>query len=367
MTLTFSDAEAMMRRARNGYRRLGNNTYLHPGPGSDPDEYRVRYHYTNVVTIHRDGTWTLNSGGWDTPTTKQQINDYGPARVYSQGGTWAVWHKEDPRTPPKMQRCRQCHGAGRVREAGWRSYYEYDSLGRYRRIFPPVIHLPRWAKCWNCDGTGRRDCGSKPMPVIFYDGIRVDAEGRVVTAPGTNPERLNDPERAAREREARRAAEREAREYEARRLAESRPAANPGWLERHGLEARDGEVIMFKAVRDDLSSHHGTRYVPGTEVTAEDYADTIACGQGLHFSPTPRMAMTYDRDATRYLACAVDLATMIILDGGGTPKAKARSCRVLYEVYLDGSQVPEPEPEPEASGLDPAVSGPAWGSYGYRE
>jgi hypothetical protein len=72
------------------------------------------------------------------------------------------------------------------------------------------------------------------------------------------------------------------------------------------------------------------------------------------------MALFYDRAATRFLACAVDLATMIILDdGSGFPKVKARSCRVLYETDESGRRLPDPEhdPEPEPSGLDPLVFG----------
>ena len=69
--ITFSDAASMMRTARNGSRKLGNNTYLHE---SGPDAYAVRYHATDVVIIHRDGTYELATAGWDTITTKARIN-----------------------------------------------------------------------------------------------------------------------------------------------------------------------------------------------------------------------------------------------------------------------------------------------------
>ncbi|MDX1492947.1 MAG: hypothetical protein R3253_02655, partial [Longimicrobiales bacterium] len=52
--------------------------------------YAVRLHETDVVTIHPGGTYTLNSGGWRTPTTKNRINDYAPVTVFSMQGVWYV-------------------------------------------------------------------------------------------------------------------------------------------------------------------------------------------------------------------------------------------------------------------------------------
>jgi hypothetical protein len=324
MTLTFADAEDLMRRARNGSRRLRHNTYLYP---SGPDAYAVRFHSTDVVTIHRDGTWTLRTGGWETVTTKARINDYSPARVYSEDRALAVWDRDsDPRTPPKICTCRVCHGAGRVRQQGYRSYHKWTADGDYKRIFPPVITMPRWAKCYRCGGSGQRDYGSKTMPVLFFDGITGDSHGSVVNATGL--ERLREPaEVQAARLEAAQRAVRLARRNERR-----------DFIREHGLVTEPGTVTMFKAVRDDLRSAHGALYEIGTTVTAADYAPNRACGNGLHFSPAPIMALDYDSSATRFLACAVDRKTMVILDD----KAKARSCRVLYETDENGNQL-QPE------------------------
>jgi hypothetical protein len=44
-----------------------------------PDGTRViRFHLTDVVTIAQNGTLTLNSGGFQTATTKKRINEYLP-------------------------------------------------------------------------------------------------------------------------------------------------------------------------------------------------------------------------------------------------------------------------------------------------
>jgi hypothetical protein len=48
----------------------------------------IRYHRTDVVTYHADGTTTLNSGGYLTHTTKERINEYSSARIFQQKGLW---------------------------------------------------------------------------------------------------------------------------------------------------------------------------------------------------------------------------------------------------------------------------------------
>lgn len=35
----------------------------------------VKFHQTFIVSMHKDGTLTLNSGGWNTMTTRKRIND----------------------------------------------------------------------------------------------------------------------------------------------------------------------------------------------------------------------------------------------------------------------------------------------------
>lgn len=72
-------------------KKVANNTYLVPVEGG----IAVKLHQTNVVTFHSDGNVTLNSGGWRTVTTKERINRYSPARVYSEGGVWFVYYKDD--------------------------------------------------------------------------------------------------------------------------------------------------------------------------------------------------------------------------------------------------------------------------------
>ena len=66
-------------------RKVGNNTYAEIlSDGS----VGIMLHGTYVVKIHQDGTYTLNTGGWYTPTTKDRINKYSPVRVFQRKGDW---------------------------------------------------------------------------------------------------------------------------------------------------------------------------------------------------------------------------------------------------------------------------------------
>jgi hypothetical protein len=54
------------------------------------DDIAVKYHWTDVVIYHPDGTTTLNSGGWMSLTTKQRFNAYTHASVYQKNHKWYV-------------------------------------------------------------------------------------------------------------------------------------------------------------------------------------------------------------------------------------------------------------------------------------
>ena len=82
------EAEELFLTAKNkaSGKPIANNTRLH----QRGEDYAVRLHNTDVVTIHSDDTYTLNTGGWRTVTTKERINRFSPASVYSDRKTWLV-------------------------------------------------------------------------------------------------------------------------------------------------------------------------------------------------------------------------------------------------------------------------------------
>jgi len=85
--MTFRECEEIINSARNSYKKLKNNTYLHM---LDDNTYGIKLHNTFILTINRNETYKLNTGGWETVTTKQRLNQYLPRniRVYSDKGIW---------------------------------------------------------------------------------------------------------------------------------------------------------------------------------------------------------------------------------------------------------------------------------------
>jgi hypothetical protein len=85
--MTYESAKSMLSKARKGTKTLCHMTTLR----QEGNSFVIRYHNTDVVSIHEDNTYTLNSGGWYTPTTKDRINEYSPARIHQDKGLW--YHK----------------------------------------------------------------------------------------------------------------------------------------------------------------------------------------------------------------------------------------------------------------------------------
>ena len=114
------------------------------------------------------------------------------------------------------------------------------------------------------------------------------------------------------------------------------------WAEYHGVTVEGGEVIVYKAVDDDLRSGRGFAYPIGETVVCHDWRAEAECGNGLHLSPSPTQACAYFREATRFLRCAVPVGELVIIDGEYThmtPKLKAKTVRVICEVDVHGREI----------------------------
>lgn len=86
--MTHAEAASLFATARNpeAGKPLQNNTRLF----KRGEDYAVRLHSTDVVTIHADGSYTLDTGGWRTVTTKDRINGYAPVRLGQDKGVWEI-------------------------------------------------------------------------------------------------------------------------------------------------------------------------------------------------------------------------------------------------------------------------------------
>ena len=111
------------------------------------------------------------------------------------------------------------------------------------------------------------------------------------------------------------------------------------WCGFYGVEVEDGVATLFKAVDDDYTSQYGTAYTPGSQPQADDWDEgERECGGGLHFSPTPALALEFSPRATRYVACPVRLED-IAINGreANAGKVKAKGvCAPVYEVDEQG-------------------------------
>jgi hypothetical protein len=156
-------------RAADRGKPLQNNTRLF----KRGDNYAVRLHQTDVVTIHRDGSYTLDSGGWLTVTTKDRINGYAPCQVWSEKGIWYVSYcdgrylyadgmrllangkVEGAKTAEKSKAALKEQKQLRKDAAEYAKEY-------IRKLFAGEIPAPSGGDCWLCclvgsDGKGMGD------------------------------------------------------------------------------------------------------------------------------------------------------------------------------------------------------------------
>lgn len=64
---------------------VGHNTYLRR---LADNKIGVHLHRTDVVVYYKDGTVELNSGGFETVTTKDRMNKFSPVGVQQTNREW---------------------------------------------------------------------------------------------------------------------------------------------------------------------------------------------------------------------------------------------------------------------------------------
>jgi hypothetical protein len=90
--MNYQSAFDLAKTARDGRKKpIGNNTWLIIDLIDKDEVVSVRLHQTDIVTFWPDGSIVLNSGGWETNTTKSRINDFlDRPRLYSEKSVWVV-------------------------------------------------------------------------------------------------------------------------------------------------------------------------------------------------------------------------------------------------------------------------------------
>lgn len=83
--LTYAKCAAMLE--VRSQKKLAGNTYLR----KEGSQFIVKYHDTDIVKFIDDSKVELNTSGYLTPTTKNRLNDFSPARISQKGGIWYVY------------------------------------------------------------------------------------------------------------------------------------------------------------------------------------------------------------------------------------------------------------------------------------
>ena len=83
--MTYTEAKALIQTARS--RNNGKPLACHTRLMDRGTYFAIRYHSTNIIEICSNGAYYLNSGGWQTATTKNRINRYMPFG-------WYLWQKD---------------------------------------------------------------------------------------------------------------------------------------------------------------------------------------------------------------------------------------------------------------------------------
>ncbi len=150
-------------------RKLANNTYLvRVGNDLDNGDIAVRLHQTNIVTFHPDGTTTLTSGGWKTPTTKDRINRFVDFAVPSWGvfQDKAVWYIGDWMHGTRIvfydgvrldQRGKVIDGREETKEDRATTRKLKAKLKAYAKKYAEALPLPMpsGGDCWICCANGK--------------------------------------------------------------------------------------------------------------------------------------------------------------------------------------------------------------------
>ena len=86
--MTYAEMLALVRVKNNRkQRKIDNNTTAYI---EYDDSVSVELHSTKVVVLYPNGLVKLQTGGWQTVTTKDRMNQYSPVYVQQRKGEWYV-------------------------------------------------------------------------------------------------------------------------------------------------------------------------------------------------------------------------------------------------------------------------------------
>ncbi|MBD3268473.1 hypothetical protein GF373_17535 [bacterium] len=87
---TYKEVEQFIEDGRDEYGRPVPNRTATRIEQRDETTIALKYHETDVVTYHADGSYTLDANGWQTKTTKRRINEFSPFNIIWREKVWFV-------------------------------------------------------------------------------------------------------------------------------------------------------------------------------------------------------------------------------------------------------------------------------------
>ena len=91
--MNFILADQLLQQSKKGnYKKIANNTYL---TRDDLGNICIYLHRTPIITMHPDGTATLDSGGYRTATTKERFGLI-TCNVYQDKFDWYIGNSGKP-------------------------------------------------------------------------------------------------------------------------------------------------------------------------------------------------------------------------------------------------------------------------------
>jgi hypothetical protein len=102
--MTYLELDKQLQGRCRESRKLQNNTYVRRRYSG---QIAIQLHATDILTFHSDGQIDVNTGGWDTVTTRSRMNDYipGPWRVGGHRGSTLLYKMEPQAWTPVAVIC----------------------------------------------------------------------------------------------------------------------------------------------------------------------------------------------------------------------------------------------------------------------
>lgn len=91
MKLTYSICQDLIKKGRNGSKKLANNTYLLQDDSETP-KFFVQLHGNTILVIYPEKVQHFHAG-WMTKTTKERLNEFGHLNIFQKKGIWYTTDK----------------------------------------------------------------------------------------------------------------------------------------------------------------------------------------------------------------------------------------------------------------------------------